>query len=131
MVVGLILVLSIIGFGLSLYMFVVEQKLKKNPHYKPVCNLSDRISCTKPLQSKFAQPFGISNALLGLWFYPLLPILIEFGYSFLVYYLSLAACCVSFFLALILYFRIKAFCIVCSSLYVVNALLLIVSYWIR
>lgn len=123
------IILATVGFGLSFYMFMVERKLKKNPTYKPVCNLSDRISCTKALESEYAQPLGVSNALLGLLFYPILTLLALNNYPALVYYASIGACCVSFFLALILYFRIKTFCIICSSLYVVNALLLIVSYY--
>ena len=39
--------LPLIGFLLSLYMFIVERKPENNPSYKPVCNLSDRVSCTK------------------------------------------------------------------------------------
>lgn len=122
------IILATVGFGLSFYMFMVERKIKKKPSYKPICNISDRISCTKALESEYARPLGVSNALLGLLFYPAL-ILLVFTYSAYVYYASIAACCVSFFLALILYFRIKTFCIICSSLYVVNALLLIFSYY--
>lgn len=129
MIMSATIVLSAVGFGLSLYMFILERKLKKKPSYKPVCNLSDRMSCTKALESEYAQPFGVSNALLGLLFYPILALLALNNYPTLVYYASIAACCISFFLALILYFRIKTFCIICSSLYIVNALLLIVSYY--
>jgi uncharacterized membrane protein len=124
------IVLASAGFALSLYMFMIERKLKQNPTYKPVCNLSARISCTKALESAYARPLGVSNALLGLLFYPML-IVLTFIYPVYVYYASLAACCISFFLALILYFRIKTFCLVCSALYVINALLLIISYYSR
>ncbi len=123
--------LCFIGFGLSLYMFIIERKLKKNPAYKPVCNISDRMSCTKALESEYAKPFGVSNALLGMLFYPILVLLLANGYPTLVYYACIAACCVSLFLAFILYFHIKSFCIVCSSLYIVNALLLIIVYCLR
>lgn len=130
MVMTALILLATAGFSLSFYMFVIERKIKQNPAYKPACNLSDRVSCTKALESAYARPLGVSNAFLGLLFYPLL-IALMLTYPAYVYYASLAACCVSFFLALILYFRIKTFCLVCSALYVVNALLLIVSYYSR
>lgn len=124
-----IIALAIIGFILSLYIVIVEQKLKANPTYKPICNLSDRISCTKPLQSSFARPLGISNGLLGLLFYALIIIFALSGALLLVYYAAIAACLVSLILACILYFNIKIFCLVCSALYVINALLLLASYY--
>ncbi len=43
--------------------------------------------------------------------------------------LAAAACAVSVVLAYILYVKIKSFCVLCSSVYGINVLLLIASYW--
>ena len=57
-----IVLLAVLGFGISLYTYITEQKVKLNPEYKPVCDLSDRISCSKPMKSQYANIFFLSNA---------------------------------------------------------------------
>ena len=50
----MLLLLSIAGFLISLYGFSIEQKLKTNPNYKPMCDISDRASCTNRNESRIA-----------------------------------------------------------------------------
>lgn len=64
-----ILVTALIGFCISLYIYLLEKKVKANPQYKPLCDLSDKISCTKPMKSAYASIFYFSNAIVALIFY--------------------------------------------------------------
>jgi hypothetical protein len=49
-----IFLISAVGFGISVYAYFVEQALVNNQKYKAVCDLSDVISCTKPLLSPYS-----------------------------------------------------------------------------
>jgi len=64
-----ILILGVLGFVVSLYAFSIEQKIARDPSYKPACDLSDAISCSKPVLSPYGRLFGLSNGLLGMGFY--------------------------------------------------------------
>lgn len=123
-----VMIIALIGLCLSGYAFFVEQKIAANPTYKPVCDLSDRISCTKPLGSKYGKFFGINNSLFGLIFYTIMIVAALFNAHALMTYGAFAACGVSVVLAYILYFKIHSFCLVCSSIYLVNICLLIATY---
>ena len=101
-----IVILSAIGFLLSLYTFVVEQRLRRNRAYKASCDISDTVSCTKPLLSPYAKLLGISNALLGMGFYTVLLLCAWYDYTHVVRYEIFAAAFASVLFAYILYFKI-------------------------
>ncbi len=122
-----IFILALLGFGISLYIYMLEQKVKRNPEYKPVCDISDRVSCTKPMKSPYAHYFYFSNAVLSMGFYFLMIIFAFLETEKLVLLGSLCACVVSCVLAYFLYFKVKSFCLLCTSLYIINILLLLVS----
>lgn len=121
------LLVSMIGFSLSLYMYLIELKIKDTPSYKPVCDISDKISCSKPIKSKYSNLLFFSNAVIGMGFYGLLMILSFFDAINFIFFASLVACIASCFLAYILYFKINSLCLICTSLYVVNFTLLFMS----
>lgn len=123
----MLLLLSIAGFLISLYGFYIEQKLKTNPNYKPICDISDRVSCTKPIKSPLGKLFGISNTIVGMFFYSVMIVLSWIGLYQMVFVGAIGACLVSLYLAYILYFRIKTFCLICTITYAINAALLLVS----
>lgn len=116
-----------IGFCISLYTYVVEKKIKENPTYKPVCDISDRISCSKPMNSRYANIFFFSNALLGMLYYVLIIILAVLNTSTLLFIASLCSCIVSGILGYLLYFKIKSFCLLCTSLYIINLIIFLLS----
>jgi vitamin-K-epoxide reductase (warfarin-sensitive) len=120
--------LAIIGFLISVYAYMTEEKIKKDPNFKPACDLSDRISCSKPLKSEYANLFYISNTIAGILFYAFLAVLAFFNMAAALFYAAIAACVASVYLAYLLYFKIGALCLICTSLYIVNALLLFFSY---
>ncbi|MFI5333015.1 MAG: vitamin K epoxide reductase family protein [Candidatus Babeliales bacterium] len=120
----LIMIVAAIGLCISLYTYSVERKIKTNAQYKPACDLSDRISCTKPMLSEYANMFYFSNAFIGTSYYVLIILLAAFNMLNLLFIAASAACLFSLFLAYILYVKIKAFCILCTSIYLVNFIIL-------
>src|SRR3990172_1058303 len=118
------IMLAALGLGISLYTYVIEQRLKRDVSYKPVCDISDRISCSKPMQSQYASLFYFSNALVGTVFYGLLIALALVEARNLMFIATIGASIVSCVLAYLLYVKIKALCLLCTSLYIINLLLL-------
>lgn len=120
-----LIILAAIGFCISLYAYHVELKIKKSISYKPACDLSDRISCSKVMLSPYANLLMASNALVGAAYYALLIVLALFNAPLkLLFAIAVAACIISIGLAYILYAKIKSFCVVCTSIYVINFLIL-------
>lgn len=124
----ILMLLACIGLALSAYGLFIEYNLQRNPSYKPMCDVSDYVSCSKPLSSSYSSLFIVSNTVAGLVFYALIFIFALFEYTTLIFYASCGAMLVSFVLAYLLFVKIKAFCLLCTALYVVNVGLLISSY---
>lgn len=120
--------LATLGLGISVYAYTIEYKIAQNPVYKAVCDLSDSVSCSKPITSAYGKLFGVSNAVLGIFYYALFLILLFLQATLTLYILALGAFLFSIYLAWLLYFRIRVLCILCTSTYVINILLLILSY---
>lgn len=123
-----ILLLSFIGFLLSLYLYYIETKIKEKPLYKALCDISNTISCTAIAKSKYSSLAGVSNSLKGMVYYSLLAGVVLFDYSLLVFFLSVASMGMTVYLAYISYFKLKNYCLVCNAIYIVNLLLLYFSY---
>lgn len=49
-----IAVTSIIGLALSLYSYYLVIALEEDDEYEALCDISEQISCTKVIQSKYA-----------------------------------------------------------------------------
>ena len=122
-----IFVLALVGFAISVYAYITEKKIRENPLYKPACDINDRISCSKPMQSQYSNLFFISNSLAGMLFYASMAILAFFDMKTFILLGAIGASIATVFLAYLLYVKIKSFCIVCSSLYLINFLLLFFS----
>lgn len=127
MIVSIALV-AIAGFVLSLYGYFIDGKIKQDPTYKPACDLSDRISCSKPILSPYGKLLYVSNALVGMAFYGLVFLLALLGFPHLIFVCACAALAASGVLAYILYFKVGAFCLLCHAIYAVNILLFVLSY---
>ena len=121
------LFLAVLGFCIAGYTFLVELKIKTQPAFKPACDINDWISCTKPMKSRYANVFFIANSALAMLFYTLVAGLAIKNMAVLLFIASLGACIVSAMFAYLLYFKIKALCLLCTTLYVINIILLITS----
>ena len=119
--------IAIIGLLLSLYSYYVEIRIKKNHHYKALCDITDTVSCSKVVNSKYSKIFdGFSNSLAGVLFYIVIFFLSFYNLSY-VLYLSALSIIASLYLGYVQYFKIKGICIVCSSVYIVNIILFIAA----
>jgi len=122
-----ILVLSIFGLVVSTYSLFVERKVSRSKDYKPMCDINDRISCTKAFSSEYGKHFGISNTVFGLTYYVLVLLLALLDQTVYVFYLTILGVLASIYLAHLLYFKIKSYCVVCTSIYIINVLLLLLA----
>lgn len=123
-----ILVIASIGLLLSTYGFYIEQKLKKDTTYKPLCDISPNISCSKPFLSPYGKIITNSNTALGMFFYSMLIVLGFFEYREVTFMFTFAGIAMSLVFAYILYFKIKTVCLLCSAIYIVNIALFIAAY---
>ena len=119
---------AFIGLLLSVYTLYVEKKTEKSASYKAACDISDKISCTKAFKSKYSRFAGLSNALYGLFLYLFILILTFYNNEKIIFFISTFAVLGSIYLAYISYFKLKNLCLVCTSIYLVNFLLLVFSY---
>lgn len=126
------------GITLCLYAIYVEEN-GKNPEYVAVCDISNKVSCTKVLTSEYSHMakllfrlddddfFNMSNAQYGLIYYIILlglPLLSFIPYYNLIYFiLTLSSVIASVALAAILYYILEEMCIVCITMYVINIIL--------
>ena len=117
--------LAILGFCLSVYSYLVETRLKKDSSYKPACDLSDKISCSKPFLSKYSKLYYFSTSIFGLGFYTALFFASLFGLTNLLILLSFVGMTTTIFLAFILYREIKSFCLICTAIYIINILIFV------
>lgn len=124
-----IIILALIGLALSLYAYHLEQKLKTDEQFKAACDINDRISCTRPLLSPYSNFFYYSNSFLGIVYYSTLAVLAFCGLHTLVLVMAIAGIIATCILAYLLYFEIKSICLVCTSLYIVNILILLCALW--
>ncbi|MFC1740965.1 vitamin K epoxide reductase family protein [Nanoarchaeota archaeon] len=123
-----LIAISSVGIILAVYLLYVEYKLKKNSSYHAVCDISAKVSCTGTVTTKYANMFKMSNALVGLVFYTVVLALSLIDQARLAFYISVPAVLFTLYLIYLTYFRLKKYCIVCHATYVVNVLILVVSY---
>ena len=129
--------LCLLGLIISLYSMHVESLLIELPGYSPACDISSwNMSCSKVFRSSYARPFshwGLVKRnssfdfslpyLAAAYFTPLLffpSLKKKFAFlSILFRVLSYASIAFNLYLAVILKFVLKEFCLVCVSNYVV------------
>mmetsp|Transcript_10308 Transcript_10308/g.14951 ORF Transcript_10308/g.14951 Transcript_10308/m.14951 type:complete len:149 (+) Transcript_10308:118-564(+) len=129
-----ILIASFVGIILASYALYVEHQTSVNPNYEALCDVSvlgKMFSCSKVFNSEYGHLlFGVPNAAWGLVFY-----IAAILYNYVTFipfrqHLFLLANLVStgftVYLATCL-IRLGDFCIVCTSTYVVNAILMYLS----
>lgn len=124
-----IIILALIGLAISAYGIIVERKLKQDAQFKPACDISDKISCSRAFQSPYGKMLGISNIWVSALYYcAILTLTIMHMHTFTLI-LTLAGVAVSIVFAYILYFKIRTLCPICTSLYVVNIALALACYF--
>lgn len=117
-----------VGLIVCLYGLYIERKVQADHAYKAACDISDQASCTKTFLSPWGKILGISNIYVGIAFYLVMITLGLFGQVQLAFLGAVGACCASVCLAYILYAKVKTFCLLCSSIYLINIILLVITY---
>ena len=125
----LIIPIAFVGIVVSLYGIFVERKLQQNPHYKAACDISEKISCTRPMTSSYANIFGISNSAASALYYLSVIVIACVGNLYILRIMTGIGLIVTICFAYILYFKIKSFCLICNTLYVINIVLFSICYF--
>lgn len=119
-----IYILSALGMLISLYgVYFTNQKKSKD--FKPFCDISDKVSCSKAFESDEGSLFGIKNYVLGIIFYLLVAVLVYFNFITFAIVLSIISVIVSIYLAYILLTKVKSLCVICISTYIINIAILL------
>ncbi len=126
--VAVLTILSVIGFFISLYAFYVYKRASTHKNYKPLCDIRSNISCTKAFLSKEGRKLFLHNSLFGLIFYLLVFVLADVNKIKYIIPLAVIAVAGSLYLAYISYIKQHNFCLVCTSIYLINILILVFSY---
>merc|ERR1712212_391568 len=141
------LFLYFFGLTISAYSYYVSMAKKADENYVALCDIDEKISCSKVFTSKYGKGFGLvelitgdethpmnqPNSLYGIIFYALFGMLYLCSGSSnflanLQFYSFILANVMSCYLGYILYFVLEDLCVLCLSTYVVNFMLLLLSY---
>lgn len=139
-------VAGVVGLCVSLYAVYVERKHEEDPSYEAACDVSELMSCSRVLTSEWGHivsqlgilpkdhPFDLANATFGVLYFSVvalhdfLPLPSYSAKAGVVFVLTLPVVCVSLYLAYILLTVLQDVCLVCISLYAVDASVLYLSY---
>ena len=125
----IVIIIATIGLAISVYGITVERTLKHDAQYKPACDISDTISCSRAFQSPYGKMLGISNIWASALYYCAILTLTILNMTTFTLILSTGGVCVSAIFAYILYFKIGSACPICISLYLVNITLALACYF--
>jgi len=123
----IIFLLGFLGLWVSLYARLVEKRTQK-AGYKPFCDISDSVSCSRMMESPYSKLFGISLSLTGIAFYLVIMTLAALNSLTLLQYFSFTALLISVVLAYLMYFKINVICPLCVSLYIINFLIFVLCH---
>lgn len=120
--------LAVIGLILSVYAYNVRKLSLKNHNYKPLCDIKNNISCTKAFTSTYASIISVPNMVWGILFYISVFVFAGKGMITYIQIITIPAVIASVYLAYISYIKQKNFCLVCTSVYIINILILWFSF---
>ncbi|XP_054166843.1 vitamin K epoxide reductase complex subunit 1-like protein 1 [Oppia nitens] len=132
--------ISSIGLLLSIYSLSIEIRHQNGQTYDAFCDINSYISCSKVFLSSYGKGFGLlsapldlPNPVFGVILYSLQAIVANILHTNLLLtklyiIVSLISNLGSLYLAYILAFVLKNFCIVCVAIYVINFLQLMIAY---
>jgi vitamin-K-epoxide reductase (warfarin-sensitive) len=120
---ALIIFFSLLGLCVSLYAFFIERSLAKNPAYKPLCDISDRISCSKPIKSEYGKIFLVSNSIAGIGYYVAVIVAAFLNAPFILLIFTSLGILATCFFCYLLFCKVKTICLVCIGTYLINIIL--------
>lgn len=140
-----IFILGILGILASLYAIYVEKRFP-DKNYRASCDIGPNASCTFVLSSEYAHlakmwfkldrksMFNVPNTYYGFLFYVAVTLYSVYPFTliplreFLLFGASCLSILMSIVLAWILMFRLKNFCAICVTTYVINVALMYYAY---
>lgn len=120
---------SFLGLAVSIYGIIIEWKIQHNKRYKPSCDISDTISCSRAFLSPYGKILGISNIWAAAIYYVIMIIVTALEYKTVALLIAITGLFASIGFAYILYFKVKALCPICTALYAVNIVLAMACYF--
>lgn len=122
-----IYLLAAIGFLLSVYAWYVRWRASRSDEYKPLCDVSAHISCTKAFLSKEGRLGGFPNPIYGILYYGFIVLLLYDNLPRAFFWITVFGVIGSCYLAFVSYVRQRNFCLVCSAIYLINIFLFIMA----
>lgn len=134
-----LVLVSVVGELLSLYLTYVHFRVHRDPWWESACNLTPRVNCDLVLLSPLATFAGVPLSLWGALFYLFLLGVLSIGFhessrrlprspAVIVFAATSLAVGVSVALALLSVTALRSLCLLCATLYLVNALLMLLSW---
>lgn len=128
--------LSLIGLLVSTYLTYVHMRLRAEPGWESLCDVSDTVSCAAVVSSPYGMIAGIPLSALATWFYALVAVITWTGFrrrrgavprspAAILFLAGSFAAVISLVLGVISFVQIGALCPLCVALYAVNAGLLV------
>jgi uncharacterized membrane protein/predicted DsbA family dithiol-disulfide isomerase len=125
---GVVLLMSLVGLGLSLYLSVLHWQVNNEPGHVSFCAMNEAVNCDTVALSRYSSFLGIPISTWGIFFYMLVMVLSVWGLRLkeslfpwgLLGWLGALAVWFSIFLGLIAELCICSFCIMCGCLYLIN-----------
>ena len=133
----LLILLSLVGMAIGLYLTWVHLRVASDPEFESICNINQTFNCDVVNSSAYSSFWGIPLALFGVAFYAVTLVLGILGLSpseknrrapELITFLGFLATLLSMGLAYISKFKLGAWCLFCIGMYGVNVGLLVVGY---
>ena len=120
----LLLVFATLGFFVSAYALRIQTRKQRR---REVCDFSLTVSCTTVLLDPHGFFFGIPNSLAGMFYYGLVFMLAAVEQFVPLFYFSLIGLLFSASLAYISWWKLRTVCLVCTSVYLINLILFLLS----
>ncbi|XP_002128257.2 vitamin K epoxide reductase complex subunit 1-like protein 1 [Ciona intestinalis] len=138
------ILVCVIGVILSIYAYYVEVAKTNDVSYEALCDFNDIVSCSAVFSSRYGKGFGLleylvgenhflnqPNSLFGIGFFSIQMLGISpmnKTFNYILYILTGGGIVTSIYLACILIFVLKDFCVLCVSTYVLTIILHYLNY---
>ncbi len=122
-----LILLPLLGLLISAYALTIKRKMNADKNYRPLCDISSMISCTKAIGSGYGSMFLVPNSIFGILFYGIVLALAVLGLVQWVFWLSAASVLGSIYLAYLSFYKLRIICPLCTAAYLINIGLLVFS----
>jgi len=116
-------ILPIIGLILTFYTIYVGNRSIEDPNYKAICDINDKISCSKVSTSKYSQMMFLPNSVYGILYY-ILVFMLSFRYTHYIFYLTIPVALFGLYLIYLMLVKIKKICLVCLLIHILSFIIL-------